>query len=404
MCLPLCLFLVGSVFNNLLSPYLAEKRGIRYSFYFGIFLCLISGLSVISIVYVDKIFLEYQSELKKKKSKGDLLERLLDPIDEYGEDVDDGDDEREIDGERAGERRDGKPGNILQIENRDKYITVESYNLKIIDKDKRKENIGKRNSIHNDAEEGFEEIGEKGKKRDLNRSTVTLNTAFSYFEKGKLLFNDAVDEGSPIEGEKEVGTEEEINREENDGISDVEKEDKSKVEKTDEIERQQQEEYIQLGQEQQEKEKECQEKEEGMKEEEKDGTQMIQDESHVKSVSNLIDFENSIPTIESEILQNKHFGSNDFYPENSKNLRNTKNGTNRKEIPEKESLLRKEEIHEKAKLSDIFHFSRSFWILTFSSLFVYGKELILMTKIVITELSLYIISLELLYYFLSLRI
>ena len=85
MCLPLCLFLVGSVFNNLLSPYLAEKRGIRYSFYFGIFLCLISGLSVISIVYVDKIFLEYQSELKKKKSKGDLLERLLDPIDEYGD-------------------------------------------------------------------------------------------------------------------------------------------------------------------------------------------------------------------------------------------------------------------------------------------------------------------------------
>ena len=375
MCLPLCLFLLGSVFNNLLSPYLAEKRGIRYSFYFGIFLCLISGLSVISIVYVDKIFLEYQSELNMKKSKGDLLERLLDPIDEYGEDVDEGEDEREIDGERAGERRDGKPGNILQIENRDKNITVESYNLKIIDKDKRKENIGKRNLRHNDAEEGFEEIGEKGEKRDLNRSTVTLNTAFSYFEKGKLLFNDAVDEGSPIEGEKEVGTEEEINREENDGISDVEKEGKSKVEKTDEIERQQQEEYIQLGQEQQEKEKECQEKEEGMKEEEKDGTQMIQDESHVKSVSNLIDFENSIPTIESEILQNKHFGSNDCYPVNSINLKNTKNGTNIKEIPEKESLLRKEEIHEKAKLSDIFHFSRSFWILTFSSLFVYGKEI-----------------------------
>ena len=268
MCLPLCLFLVGSVFNNLLSPYLAEKRGIRYSFYFGIFLCLISGLSVISIVYVDKIFLEYQSELKKKKSNGDLLERLLDPIDEYGEDVDEGEDEREIDGERAGERRDGKPGNILQIENRDKYITVESYNLKIIDKDKRKENIGKRNSIHNDAEEGFEEIGEKGKKRDLNRSTVTLNTAFSYFEKGKLLFNDAVDVGSQIEREKGVGTEEEINREENDGISDVGKEGKSKVEKTDEIE--QQEECTQLGQEQQEKEKECQEKEEVMKEEEKD--------------------------------------------------------------------------------------------------------------------------------------
>ena len=101
--------------------------------------------------------------MKKKKSKGDLLERLLDPIDEYGEDMDEGEDEREIDGERAGERRDGKPGNILQIENRDENIIMHDSNSKFSNENARKKDKSKekeRNLRHNDAEEDLREINE----------------------------------------------------------------------------------------------------------------------------------------------------------------------------------------------------------------------------------------------------
>ena len=64
---------LGSVFNNLLSPHLAAKYGIKYSFYFGIVLCALSMLSACFVVYVD-------DELYSMEKRPYLLEHLSEPL------------------------------------------------------------------------------------------------------------------------------------------------------------------------------------------------------------------------------------------------------------------------------------------------------------------------------------
>ena len=97
-----------------------------------------------------------------------------------------------------------------------------------------------------------------------------------------------------------------------------------------------------------------------------------------KSISKLNLIENSIRKIEIEKVPNNYFNLNSLDSDNSKYSKfseNIKKSTDGKIIFEEENLARKEEIQKRAKLSDIFYFSRSFWILTISSFFVYGKEI-----------------------------
>ena len=71
-----------------MSPYLAAKMGIRYSFLFGLFLCNISVLSAYYIVYVDKIL------YPKQKYKYEILHQFSEPLLLAENDSDD-DDENE---------------------------------------------------------------------------------------------------------------------------------------------------------------------------------------------------------------------------------------------------------------------------------------------------------------------
>ena len=57
-----------------MSPYLAAKMGIRYSFLFGLFLCNISVLSAYYIVYVDKVLYPQQ------KHKYEILQQFSEPL------------------------------------------------------------------------------------------------------------------------------------------------------------------------------------------------------------------------------------------------------------------------------------------------------------------------------------
>ena len=357
---------------------------------------------MIAIVYVDKILLEHQRDLKKQNSTGGLSERLLDYIDEYDEFLDErkeeeeDEEEGEKEEEREGVRENSTEGKleakrIFQNKNCDGDIIMDNYELKIsndnvIHNNKRSGEGRSKTLTQNNIEEDSEATCVTREEKDFKYTDITLNTAFSYYKKGKLLLYDAVDdievdEDSAIEGEKEVESGCVINLEENKDIKEVENEEKNDIQEINGKEQRQKEvgkEEEQQGRDKDKEQDKAQqqqqhqdEKKEKEKEKEKEKKEMIRSKLNKQLTNKLNKIENIIPKIEIEELHKEEFNSNTLTQNYSKNM---KNGTNLKISCDKENLVRKEKIQRSAKMSDIFHFSRTFWILNLSCLFVYGKE------------------------------
>ena len=347
---------------------------------------------MIAIVYVDKILLEHQRDLKKKNSTGGLSERLLDSIDEFDEfvderkeeeeDEDEDEEEGEKEEEREGMRKNSTEGileakRIFQNKNCDDDIIMDNYKLKIsndsvLHNNKRNGEERSKTSIQNNIEENSEESCVAREEKSLKNSNITLNTAFSHYNKGKLLLYDAVDdiendENTALEGEKEVENGYVLNLEENKDIQEVENEEKSDVGEIDGKEQEKQ------GREKEKEQKKAQQQQhqDEEKEKEKEKKEIIRGELNEKLTNKLNIIENITSKIENEKLHKKKFNSNSLTQNSSENI---KSGTNLKISNDKENLVGKKKNQRNAKLSDIFHFSRTFWILNLSCLFVYGKE------------------------------
>ena len=135
-----------------MSPYLAAKMGIRYSFLFGLFLCNISILSAYYIVYVDKILYPQQ------KYKYEILHHFSEPLLLAENDNDSDNDENE---------HEHKNGHDKKIEN--EVISINARNkLKFLINDINQNENEIQININNDDNEIMEEGKEK--KEEIDKS------------------------------------------------------------------------------------------------------------------------------------------------------------------------------------------------------------------------------------------
>ena len=344
---------IGSVFNNLFSPYLAEKYGIKYSFFFGILLCGISGLSVIFMVYVDKILFENQQIILKKKSNGNLLEVLIDSSDE---------EEKEVEVE-------GGCGNYVNDDDDD------------IDRDKREdedeeEEDDEEDEGEDDEEEQGREKGIGGKNVNSAAFCATLNTAHHSFKILELLSSHSIDKDE-VEKEVEISCKEK-QTERDKGIECLKKvqiEAQIEVEIEGEFEgksiewiKSEDQKVRQQIEEKDKKQEPGKENEKQKEEEEEEEEEITGDECNTKLINNL--------------NQMKNVNSNADYEELRKNINFSKVKSTissklkcRRNFYSKKKAGRAAEIRQKARLSDVSRLPRSFWILTFSSVFVYGEKI-----------------------------
>ena len=173
-----------------MSPYLAAKMGIRYSFLFGLFLCNISVLSAYYIVYVDKIL------YPKRKYKYEILHQFSEPL-LLAENDSDNDDESE---------HEHKNGHGKKIEN--EVISVNTRNkLKFLINDiNQNEN---ENEIQIKINDDENEATEEGKEQNEKSEEINLIDLISE-EKDVFIENENEEEINNINKNKIQNIDEKI--------------------------------------------------------------------------------------------------------------------------------------------------------------------------------------------------
>jgi hypothetical protein len=186
-----------------MSPYLAAKMGIRYSFLFGLFLCNISVLSAYYIVYVDKIL------YPKQKHKYEILQQFSEPL-LLAEKDSDNDDESEHEHKNGHGKK--IENEVLSVETRNKLkFLINDINqneneneiqIKINDDEnevigegiEQKEKSEEIDLIYTDLEEN--EVFIENENENDNMENIDKNEILTIDEKGKLLTkkNDNIDE------------------------------------------------------------------------------------------------------------------------------------------------------------------------------------------------------------------